>query len=188
MEIILIRHGKPNISTSKSTSAIEFGHWIDSYNASGLCSSSIPSEKAIAVAQKCNAVVCSELQRSIESSKALGIKNIEITSSIFNEAGLPVSNWQYPKMSPKLWAALFRVLWIFGYSKNSESFKEAKVRASEAAGLLIDLANTHGRVLFVGHGVYNRLLANELKALGWAGPKNPGSKHWSFGIYAGKQT
>jgi hypothetical protein len=37
--------------------------------------------------------------------------------------------------------------------------------------------------MFVGHGVYNRILANELRKAGWEGPKNPGSKHWSYGVY-----
>ena len=50
------------------------------------------------------------------------------------------------------------------------------------------MAREHERVLFVGHGVYNRILANELRKSGWLGPKNPGSKHWSFGVYEWKKT
>jgi len=75
------------------------------------------------------------------------------------------------------------MLWLLGYSKNSESLKESKSRALQSANILIELADKHGRVLFVGHGVYNRLLANELKSMGWSGPKSPGSKYWSFGVY-----
>ncbi|CAN8140204.1 hypothetical protein THIOSC13_1770033 [uncultured Thiomicrorhabdus sp.] len=77
---------------------------------------------------------------------------------------------------------------MFGYSKNSESLQEAKLRATEAVGKLKEIAYEHERVLFVGHGVYNRLLANELRKTGWSGPKNPGSKHWSFGIYQYEKT
>ena len=183
MEIILLRHGKPKIQSLKKISASDFAQWVHAYNLSGLCTSSNPTSDAVSMANKSDAVVCSNLLRSSDSAKALGISKITLQSSQFNEAGIPVANWASPKMSPKLWAVVFRILWLFGYSSNSESFKETKSRASKAAAMLIDLANEHGRVLFVGHGVYNRILAKELKSLGWAGPKNPGSKYWSFGMY-----
>lgn len=183
MEITLLRHGKPTIPSLEILSASEFYSWVQEYNASGLCPSSKPTAEAINYANACNAVVCSDLPRSIESAKALNASNIVLSNAIFNEAGLPVANWRALKLSPKIWAVTFRVLWLLGYSRNSESFKEAKIRATEAVKRLTEIAHEHERVLFVGHGVYNRILANELRKLGWSGPKNPGSKHWSFGVY-----
>ncbi|MEJ1368984.1 MAG: hypothetical protein RPU35_12395 [Candidatus Sedimenticola sp. (ex Thyasira tokunagai)] len=108
---------------------------------------------------------------------------IVLSDSIFNEAGLPTANWQAIKLSPKIWAVAFRILWLLGYSKSSESFREAKLRASEAVERLIEIALESESVVFVGHGVYNRILANELRSRGWSGPKNPGSKYWAFGVY-----
>lgn len=96
---------------------------------------------------------------------------------------MPVANWQVLKLTPKIWAVVFRILWLLGYSRNSESLKEAKSRASEAVEKLSDLAQEYESVLFVGHGVYNRMLANELRRRGWAVPNNPGSNHWAFGVY-----
>jgi len=186
MEIIILRHGKPIIPSSKKISPFLFSEWLSSYNISGLCLSSKPTEEAIQIAKRCKAVVCSELPRSIESAKALELKNITLKSSLFNEAGLPVSSLKFPWLSPKAWAVIFRILWFFGYSRNSESFTTAKARASEAANMLKEMAETYSVVLFVGHGVYNRLVANELTASGWLGPKSPGSKHWSFGVYRNK--
>jgi len=185
MEIILLRHGKPEIPSLNKINASGFSRWVEEYNHSHLCSSSIPSNDVISMAKLCDAVVCSELPRSIGSAQALGVENVVLKSSQFNEAGMPVANWSFLKMSPKLWAVIFRVMWLFGYSENSESIKETKFRASKSAKLLIDLANEYDRVLFVGHGVYNRLLANELKSLGWGGPKSPGSKYWSYAVYGG---
>ncbi|MEZ5536946.1 MAG: histidine phosphatase family protein [Thiolinea sp.] len=100
-----------------------------------------------------------------------------------NEAGLPAADWKIIKLSPKIWSVLFRILWLSGYPKNSESFKAAKSRASDAAEKLTEIAQQHDSVLFVGHGVFNRILANELRRQGWSGPKNPGSVHWAFGVY-----
>jgi len=187
MEIILLRHGKPEMPSLEKTNAAGFSRWVELYNLSRLCSSSIPSSDVVSEAKLCTVVVCSELQRSIDSAKALGFNEVTLKSSIFNEAGMPVANWEYLKLSPKLWSIVFRILWLFGYSFDSESFKEAKLRASKSARVLIDLAKKHERVIFVGHGVYNRILAKELKSLGWAGPKNPGSKYWSYAVYSGKK-
>jgi len=183
MEITLLRHGEPDIPSLNKLSASAFYEWIRDYNDSGLSMTSEPTHEALTCASDCNAIVCSNLRRSIESANALNAEKVVLSDLIFNEAGLPSANWRRLKLSPKLWAVFFRVLWLFGYSRNSESFKEAKTRAVEAVKILEDLANEYEKVVFVGHGVYNRILANELRRNGWAGSKNPGSKHWSFGVY-----
>ncbi len=187
MKIILLRHGEPADLSFSKINASAFYEWVNLYNYSGLCVSSKPTVEAINISEKCNAVVCSDLPRSIESAKALNIKKITITSSQFNEAGLPTSCGKLLKLSPKTWAVIYRVFWLFGYSNNSESYKEAKSRASKSVNILIKLAQEHGSVLFVGHGVYNWLVAKELKSVGWSGPKKPTSKHWSFGVYKNKK-
>jgi broad specificity phosphatase PhoE len=78
-----------------------------------------------------------------------------------------VANWQVIKLSLKIWAVAFRILWLLGYSRNSKSFKEAKSRASEAGEILSETAREYESVLFVGHGVFNRMLSNELRWNGW---------------------
>jgi len=183
MVIILLRHGKPDIPSLNKLSASAFCEWVRDYNASGLSMSSKPTHEASTCASDCKAIVCSNLPRSIESGIALNAEKVILTDSIFNEAGLPSANWRRLKLSPKLWAVFFRVLWLLGYSRNSESFKEAKTRAVEAVKILTELANEHEKVVFVGHGVYNRILANELRRNGWEGSKYQGSKHWSYGVY-----
>lgn len=188
MVITLLRHGKPVIPSLNKMSASEFGNWIQEYNASGLCPSSKPSIEASSCAEECHAVVCSDLPRSIESAKALKAGNIVLSSSIFNEAGLPFANWSTLKLSPRIWAIIFRILWLLGYSKNSESFKESKIRAKEAVKNLIEIAKDSENVLFVGHGVYNRILANELRKSGWSGSNSTGSKYWSLGTYKLRKT
>jgi len=183
MKIILLRHGKPKTPPIFNMTALEFSKWVEQYDLSGLCPSSQPETNTVFVANSCNAVVCSELPRSIESSSVLGIKTITLTSRKFNEAGLPITEYGHLKLSPRIWVIILRVLWLLGYTKKSESYKDAKIRATESVKTLTALAKTHSSVLFVGHGVYNRLLAKELISLGWVGPKSPGSKHWSFGVY-----
>lgn len=183
MEIILLRHGKPKFPPLDKLNASKFKDWVNTYNNSGLCATSKPKVNLIKIAKQCNAFVCSELPRSIQSANALNTKPITLISSKFNEAGLPIANWHYLKLSPKLWSVIFRIFWFFGYSRNSESFKESKQRSSDAASILKQLAIKHNSVLLVGHGVYNQLLANDLRASGWIGPKRPKTRHWSYSIY-----
>lgn len=183
MKITLLRHGKPIMPVLKKLSASDFYKWVKEYNISRLCPTSKPTLQVINYAKGCNAIVCSELPRSIDSAKAINAEAIVLSSSIFNEAGMPVANWHTLKLSPKIWAPIFRVCWLFGFSNKSESFKEAKLRAKEAVKLLTEIASEYENVIFVGHGVFNRILANELRSSGWSGSKNPGTKHWSIGVY-----
>jgi broad specificity phosphatase PhoE len=184
MRLVILRHGRPVIPALRRLSASAFSDWVNEYNTAGLCPSSQPTEHANKFAQQCNAVVCSALPRSIESAKAFGNNNIVLSDPVFNEAELPIANWKIMKLSPKIWAVIFRLLWLLGYSRNSESFEQTKSRASEAAKRLSGIAQEYENVLFVGHGVFNRILSNELRRQGWHGPKNPGSTHWSFGVYS----
>ena len=183
MKIIILRHGKPVTPPLSWLSASAFSDWVKEYNAAGLCSTSKPTEHAKNCSNKCHALVCSELRRSIESAKSLKSANIVLSDSVFNEVDLPVANWQTIKLSPRIWLVTFRTLWFLGYTRTSESFTDAKLRASEAVEKLTEIAIEHKSVLFVGHGVFNKILTNELRLSGWSGPKYPGGKHWSFGVY-----
>ena len=183
MQITLLRHGKTEFSHKKLLSSESFSNWVKSYNLSGLCESSQPSDSTVEHVAKCNAVICSELHRSKESARKLKIYKIDLTSSLFNEAGLPVVKVKYMKLPTKIWLVLFRLLWLFGYSGNSESFRETKKRATEATNILVEFAKEHDHVLFIGHGVYNRILSRKLLELGWAGEKLSSTKHWGYSVY-----
>jgi len=183
MEIAILRHGKPDAPAKKRISASAFIDLITDYNASSLSKSSVPTDNALSYANECGAIVCSNLKRSLDSAKALDKEKVILSDQLFVEAGLPSANWRLLKLSPSLWAVIFRVLWLFGYSNNSESIIEVKSRASQGVNELTELAQKHQRVLFVGHGVFNRLLVKELRTRNWSGPKNPGSTHWSFEVY-----
>lgn len=183
MEIAILRHGKPVIPNLKPLSAMGFSSWVRDYNLAPLSDSSRPTSEAQRFASRCCVIVCSKLRRSIDSAKALNGEKILVADELLAEAELPIAAWHRPKLSPGIWAVIFRVLWFLGYSRGSESFREAKARANRASKMLIALAEEHQSVLFVGHGVFNRLVANELRKAGWIGPNNPGSKHWAFGVY-----
>ncbi|RDH90148.1 MAG: hypothetical protein DIZ77_14085 [endosymbiont of Seepiophila jonesi] len=142
-----------------------------------------PSVKAVEIAVGCNAVVCSDLPRSIESAEMLGVEVVDFEASIFREMELPSANWPSPKLPLNVWAVLFRVLWFLGYSSNGESLREARLRALSGASRLEAIAEKHGSVILIGHGFLNRSIAKALLKSGWAGPLDPGKNYWGFGVY-----
>ena len=183
MEIILLRHGKPEVPLQEKMSARSFRQWVYKYNHAGLSSQSKPSGSTQSIASRCDAVVCSSLPRSLESAQLISKKGIMLSSSLFNEAGLPIVRWKHLKLTPKVWAVLFRVMWLLGYSYGSESYKQSKVRADKSVKMLEKFAGEYEAVLLVGHGVYNKILAKKLKANGWQGPGNPDVKHLGVSVY-----
>ena len=187
MKIVLLRHGEPKINLSDmlkmKCSAVELQPLIRDYTNSGLNSRNKPTADAINMSKTCRAIVCSNLLRSIESAKALGVSRIDLMDSVFSESDLPHAQWRYPKLSLFTWLIFFRVLWFLGYSNNGEPISIARQRAEIGFALLKQMAGEHGSVMFIGHGIINRLLAKKLRSNGWKGPKNPGNNYWEYGVY-----
>jgi broad specificity phosphatase PhoE len=181
MQIILLRHGKPDVP-DQAIQPNKFEEWIRAYNNARLCADSAPTEDAVALSANVKAVVCSHLPRSLESAQRLGLKPT-ITDSIFREMEMPHWSFASPALSPNIWAVLFRLCWFAGFTANAESFKDAKARANKATNQLINIAREHHQVIFIGHGLLNRFIAKTLLANGWIGNKNPGKKYWEYGVY-----
>jgi broad specificity phosphatase PhoE len=183
MQIVLLRHGKPHLPDLGKLRASEMHQWVKSYNAAGLSVEHKPTKEAIEVTNHCSAVVCSDLPRSIETAHALRLSEINYIEPLFREMSLPYAQFPSPKLSPRIWAVLFRIIWFFGFSSNGESLHDAKIRAFNGADRLVEIATDNESVLLVGHGFVNRFIAKELLSRGWRGPANPGRKYWDFGVY-----
>lgn len=183
MKIVLMRHGKSRIDKHLRLNAAEFSAWVERYNAAGIDSDCQPPQEAIEQATQCAFTVCSNLARSVESAKALGIERIGICSSMFREMDMPHAAWRFPSISLPAWSVFFRLAWAFGYSANAESFKAAKARARSCAEHLANLSSTHGTVLFVGHGSLNWFVAKHLKRMGWQSTEKPPRKYWEYCVF-----
>lgn len=180
MKITLIRHGEPVLARTGRITPIEMEHWIELYNLAEVKAGSAP----IAGLQWLDSATCiasSTAPRALSSVQALG-HTASVVDAVFCEAQLPFALWRFPRLSPFVWAAFFRLFWFFGYSRGSESMQATKIRAKTAALKLIALAE-QGPVLLVGHGIMNRLIAKELIALGWTGPAKHQSKYWGASVY-----
>ncbi len=182
MQIILMRHGRPDIDETSPMPARAFAGWLDDYRNAPLTAETPPTS-ALDCAQRVRLVVCSPLRRSIESAERLGRQDGLIEPG-FEEMDLPQSGLPLLRLSPRGWALLFRLAWLAGYRGNAqESARQAKRRAGKAASRLTELAETHESLLFVGHGLLNHFIARQLLANGWSGPKRPASGHWAWSRY-----
>ena len=183
MQIVLLRHGMSEIYTDHKMSAHEYGRWVREYNRAGIDLSFAPPVDAVDMAQQCDFVVCSDLPRSLESARALGIRHIDVTDSLFREFEIPYAHRPWPKLSASSWTVLFRLLWLLGYSRNSETFAEAKGRARLCMSRLLEYAQQSGTVLFVGHGSLLWYLDSLLRQSGWQSESLSPRRHWQYGHY-----
>jgi broad specificity phosphatase PhoE len=182
MEIILARHGKPNFRHWMWITPRQMKEWIQIYNQAKILSEEIPSD-TLRQANVSGIIVSSTLPRCVESARALFVEKSPLIEAVFCEADLPHGNWNIPKLPLSVWGVLFRLAWFCGYSSNVESLLRAEARALCAAKRLLALARKNGSVFLVGHGIMNMLIAKQLLAMGWSGPKRPVNKYWQFSVY-----
>ena len=159
---------------------MQMGQWIDLYNQSIIKEGGIPAQCSEA-ALSASTIVASTAPRASASARALGDLPF-MQEVIFTEAELPFALWRAPWLPAEAWAVIFRLLWLFGYARGSDSLQITRRRARAAAERLVALAAT-GPVLLVGHGIMNRLIGKELQALGWLARNRQGSRYWSMGVY-----
>lgn len=87
------------------------------------------------------------------------------------------------KCTIKVWMFIGRTLWILGYHKDVESYKEVRERARQAAYLLHRYALVHGSIALVGHKYFNSMIGTELRAMGWSGSPILHRKPWGCTTY-----
>jgi len=179
-QIILLRHAKVKIDIPFIYSN-QMKEFIDAYNQAPIEISTVRDELK-SLMDSADIVLSSELSRTKETLKYLG-KEAEQSDSTFNEAELPYANGTIVKLPATVWAVLFRIMWVFGYSKHSESYKEAKVCAKLSADKLIAYAKADKNVLLVGHGVMNKLISKELIHSGVTLVKKTGNGNLGYTVF-----
>lgn len=181
MEIVLLRHGKPRVDLKGYLSVKEIKQLVEDYAQSGI--QDTPDNK-LKNKFSDHFVICSNLARSMESAKELGLNNIHLSDVLFKEADLPHFDNNFLKLPVAAWVVLLRVLWLFGFKKNGESFLRAKERSKYAAEKLIALSQHNEKIIVVGHGLMNRLIGKQLQKKGWLEVERVGKRFWEFRRYS----
>jgi broad specificity phosphatase PhoE len=183
LRIVLVRHGKPAISTKQKTSHLGFRDYIDAYEAAGLDPNSAPPEELRALARGITAVFTSHRPRSRESAKAIAPHAELISDVLFEEAPLASPRIPLVKLGVPAWAVMSRILWHAGYHPEIENYPRSKIRAQKAADILIAKAKQDGTAVLVAHGYFNAILGRELARRGFSTKGHHRVRFWNAVIY-----
>ena len=181
-EIVLARHGRPLVRHVRSIAGRELGGWVRHYNECGIDRDTSPPDALRRLAASAGRVLSSDLPRSTESAACLS--ESAIVDPRLREAGLPDRISLPLRLPPGICVILARVAWWLDWSESPETIEDARQRAGRATDRLCELADEHGSVLVVGHGMFNRFVAKCLRQRGWSGPRMLPREHWSFARFA----
>ena len=184
MMIVLVRHGKPTVTSQEWINGHEISRFASRYQAAKISSDSLPSEELRLLVQSAKAVFTSDLPRSIHSAQILEPSIPVVSNSIFREIEFM---FQFPtnlRLPALIWIILARLFWGLGYSPSSHSQLDAKNQAKQAADFLEQQSSEIDSIVLVGHGLTNLFIARELKKRGWHGPRTPNMTHWSYAVYS----
>ncbi|MEM9903739.1 MAG: hypothetical protein AAF921_01780 [Cyanobacteria bacterium P01_D01_bin.44] len=185
MQIILIRHGRPKFTFPTWVNGDAFWQCIMAYQRSELCPTSWPPAPTKALIQNANGLLLtSDLPRAAQSARRLQPLGPITRSSIFREP-----EFEQPKL-PKVihlpfwvWAFMARIQRRLDALIGTASKQTRQAHILTATHYLIEQASRVGSVALVGHSISHRLIAQELRRLGWQGPCVPHSSYWGCSLY-----
>lgn len=153
MEIILVRHGKPEAATNPKLTTSGFARWVKNYKNSGLTNGSLPP-KELAQSIDSHYLISSDLKRAIQSATRCTGKQPNLQLKSLREMAIPC--YRFPlKLKANTWLYLNRIVWILGLSSSKESFRQGKLRAKLASEQIEALVREKHYVVAFGHGYIN---------------------------------
>jgi broad specificity phosphatase PhoE len=183
LRIILVRHGRPAISTEHRTSHFGFRNYIDAYEAAGLDPASAPPEELQELARDLSAVFTSNRPRSQDSARAIAPHAELISDHLFEEAPLASPKIPMVRLGVAAWAVMSRILWHAGYHPEIENYRRAKQRAKAAADILTFKAQEDGTSVLVAHGYFNAMIGRELARRGFRKTGSHRVRYWNAVSY-----
>ncbi|NQY21133.1 MAG: hypothetical protein HRT40_07475 [Campylobacteraceae bacterium] len=180
-KITLLRHAEVLIDLNKKIYANKFNIFLDEYKTAEISNILINKKEIISLIKQSDIIISSEEKRA-KDSYSLYSKSSIFSNNIYNEAQLPTISLKLIKLKTKYWLYIFRVLWLFSFSKNCESFKDTKIRAKKAANELINLNAKNKSVLLFSHGIINKLIKKDLIKQNYKVEKHSSSSNWDYDI------
>ena len=184
MNIYIMRHGKPDTpAMPHKVSSAAFQDCLAIYNCCGIRDTSRPTRETVSLFSDFDAIVSSDLTRSLDSASLLRPQSKLIIDPMFREIESTFISIPFLTLTPKMWGTLFILLWFCGVLNYKNDFIQGKKRAKQCAQKLACLAAEHQNVLFVGHGFINTYISKALRKLGWTGPRIPSKNYWDYAVY-----
>jgi broad specificity phosphatase PhoE len=166
LQIILIRHGNPEINKKGWFSFKAARNYIIAYDTVGVRPVATPP--VILRSNEDVKIFCSSLFRAYDTAlKVFGDERTIIVDSAFIEFQREIS--PLPLVLPiKGWTGISRFFWMIGlHSSDIPGFRSEKSRAKQDAVFLENTAMKDKKVILVGHGFLNKYIVRNLKKNGW---------------------
>jgi broad specificity phosphatase PhoE len=178
--IVLVRHG-PSAHVEKSAALNRAGVqvWRAAYDSAGIHPSAEPPEALRRLAAEATHLIASDLPRARDSAERLAPHRQIIISDLLRESALAIPNWP-TRLPLAAWGMLIHLRWAYEIVRGSDVAASDRARAAAAADWLTDVAAHNVTVLVVTHGVFRRVLGNQLVGRGWVRTRRQkGYRHWS---------
>lgn len=185
VRIVLARHGRPdaNATDRRPITGRDIGRWYRRYNELGIVTTFDPPTALREAAASAGCVVASDLRRAVESATLLtGTAGFRIDPQL-REVGFPEALDATMRLPPGAWVVIARAIWLLDGCESAETVSATRQRAAHVADRLWGLARTHGSVLVVGHGWFNRFVAMELRKRQWHGPRILPPGYWASATF-----
>ena len=99
MQIVLIRHAKVLLDSTKKITASEMNTWVEAYNHAPI-DITLPSKEVVSHIKCADMVLASSLSRASDSLVVIGVEPTE-KNSLFDEVALPEAKGTWLKLSSK---------------------------------------------------------------------------------------
>ena len=183
--IVLVRHGPS--SHAPRVGAIDRAtveRWRDAYDLADIRTDARAPADLVALAGRVTHVVASDMPRAVGSASRLAPSRRIVTSELLRESPLPIPRW--PTRLPLMaWGLLIHLDWSWRVARGVEVADAERARALAAARWLDDLVADGSSALVVTHGVFRRVLGQQLDTIGWRClGRRGGYDHWSAWSFA----
>ncbi|MES2521785.1 MAG: histidine phosphatase family protein [Gemmatimonadota bacterium] len=185
MRVLLIRHGRSaHVTPAGALDRVGVTRWRAAYDAAGVAAGEQPPAEVAADVARAAVVAASDLPRALASAALLAPGRSVHTSPLFREEPLPLPALSRFRAPLTVWEVLLYLKWMVAILRARDATPEARERARRAAQWCREAVGAgsaeEGTVAIVTHGVFRRLLAQELLRDGWRPePRRHGYAHWS---------
>jgi broad specificity phosphatase PhoE len=188
--LVLVRHGRSahvHATGAIDRAAVERLRAVQ--DEAGIQMVSEPPRALVQMAVDATHIVASDLRRAVASAERLAPHRSVQISALLRETVLPIPDWRM-RLPPRVWETLIHLRWSYQILRGTDATSAELARAAAAAEWLARLVDGGSTALVVTHGVFRRLVAKQLIALGWADTgRRGGYSHWSaWGFASPAQT
>ncbi len=187
LQIMLVRHGKPELSREDWFTRKEAEAFIRAYDSVGIYH--YEGSPLTLESNDVKQFYTSKLRRAIHTAELISEEKVPIVQNeLFNEFQRKIISFPNIKMPLGFWLVCSRGFWVMGLNrKGIESFGQAKKRAKLGAKTLEGYAKEEKRTILVAHGFLNKYLRKYLKKRGWVLIKTGGQKHLGVSLLVKKE-